>query len=237
MVQRHEARPGPADRHASTIGASATDYVGHAYGTEGPEMCIQIAKLDRTLGEFFAVLDETGVDYVVVLTADHGGNDLPERERERGMPTARRASTPTLLAKHDRRPAIAATLGLTGPVAATAASTATSGSTPTLTAGAARQRAGRGGRAAIARIPQVAGGLHRGARSPRRRCRTARPRPGRCSSARAPRSIRSGRATCVVLLKPRVTPIADPTPAAMSRRMAASGITTAACRSCSGARA
>jgi predicted AlkP superfamily pyrophosphatase or phosphodiesterase len=60
-----------------SVGASATDYVGHTYGTEGAEMCIQLAQLDATLGSFFNVLDRTGVDYEVVLTADHGGNDLP----------------------------------------------------------------------------------------------------------------------------------------------------------------
>jgi hypothetical protein len=79
-----------------TIGASATDYVGHAYGTEGSEMCIQLANLDRTLGKFFAMLDATGVDYVVALTADHGGNDIPERERERGIPGAARVATALL---------------------------------------------------------------------------------------------------------------------------------------------
>ena len=42
-------------------------------------MCIQLLALDRALGDFFAKLDATGIDYVVVLTADHGGNDVPER--------------------------------------------------------------------------------------------------------------------------------------------------------------
>ena len=95
-----------------TIGASATDYVGHAYGTEGSEMCIQLANLDRTLGTFFAMLDRTGVDYVVALTADHGGNDIPERERERGIPGADRVA-PELLPRA-MGPAIAASLGLKG---------------------------------------------------------------------------------------------------------------------------
>jgi predicted AlkP superfamily pyrophosphatase or phosphodiesterase len=72
------------------IGASATDYVGHARGTEGSEMCIQLLALDETLGKLFAVLDRTGVDYAVVLTADHGGHDLPERNREHGAPDAAR---------------------------------------------------------------------------------------------------------------------------------------------------
>lgn len=59
------------------INRSATDYVGHAYGTEGAEMCIQLANLDTTLGTLFDVLDKSGVDYVVGLAADHGGNDIP----------------------------------------------------------------------------------------------------------------------------------------------------------------
>lgn len=72
------------------LGASATDYVGHGYGTEGSEMCLQLHALDQTLGKLFAVLDKTGVDYAVALTADHGGHDLPERNREHAAPMAGR---------------------------------------------------------------------------------------------------------------------------------------------------
>jgi len=61
------------------IGLSATDYVGHGFGTEGAEMCIQLLALDRMLGDFFQALDRERIDYVVMLTADHGGHDLPER--------------------------------------------------------------------------------------------------------------------------------------------------------------
>jgi len=95
-----------------SIGASATDYVGHTYGTEGAEMCIQLAQLDTTLGRFFTVLDRTGVDYEVVLTADHGGNDLPEREVTSGIAGAQRvdvALAPAVMGK-----AIAAKLGIAG---------------------------------------------------------------------------------------------------------------------------
>ncbi|MET0307615.1 MAG: alkaline phosphatase family protein [Sphingomonas sp.] len=98
------------------LGASATDYVGHTYGTEGSEMCLQMFALDQTLGRLFAVLDKTGVDYAVVLTADHGGNDLPEREREHGMPMAARADK--VLAAGAMGKEIGAALGLTGPVLA-----------------------------------------------------------------------------------------------------------------------
>ena len=72
------------------VGLSATDYVGHSYGTEGAEMCIQLMELDRSLGDFFARLDRTGIDYMVVLTADHGGLDVPERVRaDGGLPSER----------------------------------------------------------------------------------------------------------------------------------------------------
>jgi predicted AlkP superfamily pyrophosphatase or phosphodiesterase len=64
------------------LGLSATDYVGHTYGTQGSEMCIQILALDEALGGFFRALDSTGIDYLVMLTADHGGHDIPERHRD-----------------------------------------------------------------------------------------------------------------------------------------------------------
>jgi predicted AlkP superfamily pyrophosphatase or phosphodiesterase len=74
-----------------SVSLSATDYIGHAYGTQGVEMCIQQHELDEKLGAFFAKLDAAGIDYAVVLTADHGGIDLPERLREQGVPEAGRA--------------------------------------------------------------------------------------------------------------------------------------------------
>ena len=72
------------------IGASATDYVGHTYGTEGNEMCLNLAALDETMADFFEKRDALGIDYEVVLTADHGGHDLPERNRDHAAPDAAR---------------------------------------------------------------------------------------------------------------------------------------------------
>ena len=94
-----------------SVSLSATDYIGHAFGTEGVEMCIQMEQLDQKLGAFFAKLDAAGLDYAVVLTADHGGIDLPERLREQGDPEARRAETD--LYGETIGKAIAAELGLT----------------------------------------------------------------------------------------------------------------------------
>ncbi len=75
-----------------SVSLSATDYVGHGYGTEGTEMCIQLQQLDLALGDFFIALDQRGLDYAVVLTADHGGFDLPERLEEQALPAAHRVS-------------------------------------------------------------------------------------------------------------------------------------------------
>lgn len=89
LAQDMKLGQGPAP-DILNISLSATDYVGHAYGTQGAEMCLQLASLDRDLGDFFATLDATGVDYAVVLSADHGGIDLPERLDQQAMPMARR---------------------------------------------------------------------------------------------------------------------------------------------------
>ena len=96
------------------IGLSATDYVGHTYGTEGAEMCSQMIALDGTIGRILAALDRTGVPYAVALTADHGGHDLPERNTQRGFGDAQRtteAASPDAIGK-----ALAEEFGLTGKV-------------------------------------------------------------------------------------------------------------------------
>lgn len=97
-----------------SIGLSGTDVIGHSYGTEGAEMCLQLYSLDRDLGDFFKLLDSKGIDYLVVLTADHGGQDVPERRREQGIAGAARVDA-KLTAK-DVGAAIGAKLGLKGPV-------------------------------------------------------------------------------------------------------------------------
>jgi predicted AlkP superfamily pyrophosphatase or phosphodiesterase len=97
-----------------SISLSATDYVGHTYGPGGQEMCLQLLELDREIGDFLKFLDSTGVDYALVLSADHGGLDIPERLRLHGVTDAARVD-----------PALGATamgkvlgqkLGLAGPV-------------------------------------------------------------------------------------------------------------------------
>src|SRR3546814_46381 len=96
------------------ISLSATDFVGHRYGSGGAEMCLQLMTLDTDLASFFNVLDETGIDYAVVLTADHGSLDVPERLRLKGIADAARVepgATPAGVGKE-----IASRLGLAEPV-------------------------------------------------------------------------------------------------------------------------
>lgn len=96
-----------------SISLSGTDYVGHRYGTEGEEMCLQLLELDREIGDFLDQMDGRGIDYSVVLTADHGGKDLPERERLAGVADAVRvdpALSPSPMGKK-----LVAELGLRGP--------------------------------------------------------------------------------------------------------------------------
>jgi hypothetical protein len=98
----------------AAISLSATDYVGHRYGTKGTEMCLQMFTLDRELGDFFRQLDTTGLDYAVALTSDHGGQDLPERLRLMGVQQAKRVDAGVSAAAIGK--AVAQKLGLKGPM-------------------------------------------------------------------------------------------------------------------------
>ena len=94
-----------------SVSLSATDYVGHATGVAGAEMCILQNQLDQDLGRLFKHLDAKGIDYLVVLSADHGGLDMPERMDQQAFPAAERADvslTPENLSK-----TVAAKTGIT----------------------------------------------------------------------------------------------------------------------------
>ncbi|MGA9582140.1 MAG: alkaline phosphatase family protein [Allosphingosinicella sp.] len=96
------------------LGLSATDYVGHSFGTQGSEMCVNLMALDEALGDFFRSLDSTGIDYLVMLTADHGGHDIPERHRDHAAGDAMRVD-PALNAGNMAK-SLAARLKLSGDV-------------------------------------------------------------------------------------------------------------------------
>ena len=88
LIDRRKLGQGPAT-DVLAVSLSTTDYIGHRYGTGGAEMCLQMAALDRAVGDLFAKLDSLGVPYVVVATADHGGSDAAERLTENGTPAKR----------------------------------------------------------------------------------------------------------------------------------------------------
>ena len=71
------------------ISFSATDYIGHSYGMLGTEMRDQIHRLDRVLGHLLDRLQRQHPGAWVILSADHGGLDLPEVLREQGFPAQR----------------------------------------------------------------------------------------------------------------------------------------------------
>jgi arylsulfatase A-like enzyme len=77
-------------------------------------MCLQMLALDRSLGDFFDRLDAAGIDYLAVLTSDHGGHDLPERHRLHGAPEAARVDPGLAPSEVGKR--VGARLGLKGPV-------------------------------------------------------------------------------------------------------------------------
>jgi len=113
LIQDMKLGQGP-DTDIIAIGASATDYIGHSLGTQGTEMCIQMDQLDQTLGSFFAALDSWGLDYEVVLTADHGAHDMTERQQQHAMPMERHVSPDATIKAVNAQ--VSAALGLKGPV-------------------------------------------------------------------------------------------------------------------------
>jgi predicted AlkP superfamily pyrophosphatase or phosphodiesterase len=97
LIDYYKLGRGPAT-DVLAVSFSGTDYVGHLYGSRGPEMCSQMTSLDGLIGQLLVDLDKLGVPYVVVLSADHGGSDMAERLAQQGYPSQR----------VDQRPAFAA---------------------------------------------------------------------------------------------------------------------------------
>lgn len=71
------------------VSLSGTDRIAHRYGSQGPEICQQLLRMDAALGRLMEELDEIP-GTLVVLTADHGGSDFAERLEARGYPEAGR---------------------------------------------------------------------------------------------------------------------------------------------------
>jgi predicted AlkP superfamily pyrophosphatase or phosphodiesterase len=74
-----------------SISLSGHDYIGHAFGPESVEYEDSLLRIDRLLGEFLAMVDrQVGLDRtIVVLSADHGVDDIPEAHRSRRINAGR----------------------------------------------------------------------------------------------------------------------------------------------------
>ncbi len=109
LIRHFDLGKGPAP-DLLAISFSATDFVGHRYGTRGPEMCEQMHRLDETIGRILSDLDHRKVPYLVVLSADHGGSDFTERMQVQGFPGAKRVNSGEVLGRVNK--ALMAELGL-----------------------------------------------------------------------------------------------------------------------------
>jgi len=88
------------------VSFSSTDYIGHVFGASSLESEDNLARLDRTLANLFAYVDDkVGLENtLIVLSADHGQPEVPGRLHELGIESARHFDTDAL----DKAPAIAA---------------------------------------------------------------------------------------------------------------------------------
>ena len=71
------------------VSFSATDYIGHFFGPSSLESEDNLLRLDRTLANLFAFIDEKiGLDNtLIVLSADHGGPEAPGYLKSMDIPT------------------------------------------------------------------------------------------------------------------------------------------------------
>jgi predicted AlkP superfamily pyrophosphatase or phosphodiesterase len=79
LIAREEVgQRGPVDY--LSVSFSATDYVGHTYGPNSVEYEDNLIRLDATLAALFAYVDQKigAGRTIVVLSADHGADDIPE---------------------------------------------------------------------------------------------------------------------------------------------------------------
>lgn len=191
-----------------SVSLSATDYVGHGFGTEGVEMCIQLSEVDQQLDAFFKHLDAKNINYAVVLSADHGGLDTPERARQQGMPDATRVK-PTVNGKAITD-AIVARTKLKLPEQAVQIASGEVYLNPAIT-GKNRQKALDAALAYVKADPQVAATFTH-AELAAMPMPTGSPREWSLAE-RARASFNAGRSgDFLMMLKPRITPIATVKP-------------------------
>lgn len=61
------------------------DVYGHQYGVDSPEKLQALAECDAALGVILGAIQDAGLasSSVVLITADHGGHDIPQEESEK----------------------------------------------------------------------------------------------------------------------------------------------------------
>lgn len=70
----------PSEPMLLSVSLSSFDYVGHFFGPDSWEAWDELSRIDRALGEFFALLDRKAGEggWSMVLSGDHGSPQLPE---------------------------------------------------------------------------------------------------------------------------------------------------------------
>lgn len=91
-----------------SIALSATGNVARQYGSGGQAMCLSLLSLDRDLGAFLQVMDQTHLDYAVVL-AGSGAPRVPVLFWRAGMAAALREE---VVSTTDIAPTLAAMIGV-----------------------------------------------------------------------------------------------------------------------------
>lgn len=73
-----------------SISFSSTDYVGHIFGPSSLEAEDNLRRLDKTIADLFAYVDETvGLENtLIVLSADHGAAEVPGYLNSLGIPAS-----------------------------------------------------------------------------------------------------------------------------------------------------
>ncbi|MFI5362692.1 MAG: alkaline phosphatase family protein [Elusimicrobiota bacterium] len=85
LMRREKVGRGPAT-DLLLVSFSATDTVGHRYGTEAPEMVAQLRAVDGIIGRLLAEWErDSGGSVLLALSADHGAIPSPEDPSGRAM--------------------------------------------------------------------------------------------------------------------------------------------------------
>ncbi|MEP6618328.1 MAG: alkaline phosphatase family protein [bacterium] len=81
-----------------SVSLSATDYIGHRYGSDSREIHDQVIRVDRALGSFldslYKLRDSSKI--TIVLTGDHGAGSMPELAPKSMTPAPVRVSIASL---------------------------------------------------------------------------------------------------------------------------------------------